>query len=144
MIHTIPYPTLPYPNPEPEPTPPRPAPLNPTTTPYTYPTLPPPHPTPPIPYSCPAIHRLALLYHILPYPTLPFLCICRFRCFGSSVVHSVSGSGFVVLFRSVSFRSVKVKTIGTDRMNSVKSVVSMPELSKLYNCRLNKCRIVTC
>ena len=80
---TLPYPTLPYPRTQPRTHPHRPAPLNPIPTPTPYPTLPPPHPTQPLPYSCPAIHRLALLYHTLPYPSAVYAG--PFRCFGNSV-----------------------------------------------------------
>ena len=155
---TLPYPTLPYrtvsyptlsyltltPTPTSNP-PPSPTPLNPTPhttpTPYTYPTL--PYPTQPLPYACPAIHRLAPPYPTLPYPSAVYVGLFR----SVSVVLlsiSVSESGLVLSFRFVSLQTVKVKAIGTDRMNSVKSVDSMPELSKLYNCRSYKCRIVTC
>ena len=123
----VPYSTPPRPAPQPNPN------LLHLHIPYPTPT----HPT--LPYSCPAIHRLTM-----PYPTLPFRCICRsvqmFRYFCCPFRYLSR----VWSFRSVPFRSVKHKAIGTDRMNAVKSVDSIPELSKLYNCRLNKCRIVTC
>ena len=153
----LPYPDLPYPtitpnqphppapphttsqpNPNPYPLPPIPYPLPPT------PTLPYPCPTPPNPYFTPVLPYTALPYPTTPYPTLSLYM--QVRSDVSEVLLSISKSkfGLVLSVRSVSFRSVKLKAIGTDRMNSVKSVDSMPELSKLYNCWLNKCRIVTC
>ena len=84
---TLHYPTLPYPtltpnqpHPTPIPAPPRPTPHynpTPTPTPYPlppthYPTLAPPHPTPTLLQSCHTPTCPAL-----PYPTLPFRCICR-------------------------------------------------------------------
>ena len=137
---TVPYPTLPYPYPNPN--------LEPTTQPHPHPTHNPdplhrayrilPYPTPTLRLSC----------HTTPCPALPYPSAVHVGLFRSvSVVLlsiSVSESGLVLSFRFVSLQSVKVKAIGTDRMNSVKSVDSMPELSKLYNCRFYKCRIVTC
>ena len=117
MLGTLPYPRTPRTHPAPhhftQPLPP--------TLPYKY------HPTQPLPYSCPAIHRLALLYHTLPYPS----AVYEVRSDVSVVLLSISASesGLVLSLRSVSFQSVKLKAIGTDRMNSVKSVDSMPELS---------------
>ena len=134
--------TQPYPNPEP--TQPHTTLLNTTPPPYTYmyPTRPPSHPTPTFLLSC---HTLPC--PVLPYPTLPYppaVYVVRSDVSVVLLSISVSESGLILSIRSVSFRSVKLKAIGTDRMNSVKSVDSMPELFKLYNCRLNKCRIVTC
>ena len=130
----VPYPTQ-TPNPtanSPHPTPPH---TQPQSLHLPYPTLPPPHPTTTIPaLPCPTI----------PYPTLPLYMLVRSDISVVLLSISVSESGLILLFRSVLFRSVKLKSVGTDRMKSVKSVDSMPELSKLYNCRLNKCRIVTC
>ena len=131
--------TLPYPTPTPTPTlttspttPPhttKPHPIAHNPTPYTYPILPyptpanptPPHTTQPLLYSCPAIHRLAP-----PLPTIFYQTAVYVGLFISVPVVllsiSVSESGLVLSFRSVSFRSVKVKAIGTHRINSVKSV----------------------
>ena len=119
----LPYPTLtrnPTPNP-PHRT--RPTPLNPTPTltpyPYIYPTLPypDPHPTQLLPYSCPAIHRLALPCPALPCPALPYytlpypsaVYVGPFRCFGSSVVHFGIWVRFgpFIPFRFVSKQSVQ-------------------------------------
>ena len=62
----------------------------------------------------------------IPYPTLPLYTWVRSDVSVVLLSISVAESGLVLSFRSVSFRSVKVKAIGTDRMNSVKSVDSMP------------------
>ena len=103
MLSTLLYPTLPYPTltPNPTPSPLNPAPHhNPTPTPYTftYPTLPPPHSTPTLLLSCHTPPN-----HALPYPTLPFRCICRsvqmFRYF-CCLFRLIS----VWSFRSVPFR----------------------------------------
>ena len=143
---TLSYPTLPYPTltpNQPHPTPRRAAPHHTTTQPQPLP-LPYPSPTQPNPYLTPVLPYTALPCPTIPYPTLPLYM--QVRSDVSVVLLSISKSkfGLVLSVRSVSFRSVKLKAIGTDRMNSVKSVDSMPELFKLYNCWLNKCRIVTC
>ena len=138
---TLPYPTLtpnqPHPTPIPA-APPRPAPHHTTTQPQPLPPtpypLPYPSPTPPNPYLTPVLPYTDLPCPTIPYPTLPLYM--QVRSDVSVVLLSISISKFslVLSVRSVSFRSVKLKAIGTDRMNSVKSVDSMPELSKLYNC----------
>ena len=144
---TLSYPTLPHPTltpNQPHPIPPtphhttiQPQPLPPT------PTLPYPSPTPPNPYLTPVLPYTTLPCPTIPYPILPLYM--QVPSDVSVVLLSISKSkfGLVLSFCSVSFRSVKLKAIGTDRMNSVKSIDSMPELSKLYNCWINKCRIVT-
>ena len=107
----LPYPTL---TPNPTPNPPhrtRPTPLNPTPnltpTPYIYPTLPYPHPHPTqlLPYSCPAIHRLALPCPTIPYPTLPLYMYVRSDVSVVLLSISVYESGLVLSFRSVLFQS---------------------------------------
>ena len=65
MLGTQPYPTQTL---NPAPNPPHPAPHHLTQSQPPTPTLPYPHPTQALSYSCPAIHRLALL--TIPYPTL--------------------------------------------------------------------------
>ena len=82
MLSTQLYPTQ---TPNSTPNPCHPAPHHLTQPQPPTPTLPYPHPTQPLPYSCPAVHRPALSYHTLPYPSAVYVGL--FRCFGSSVVH---------------------------------------------------------
>ena len=81
------YLTQPYPDPEsnPEPISSQHAPHHLTQPLPPTPTLPYFHPTQPLPYSCPAIHHLALPNHTLPY--LSAVYVGPFRCFGSSIAH---------------------------------------------------------
>ena len=97
MLGTQPYPTQ-------TPNPPYPAPYHVTQLQPPTPTLTYPQSTQSLPYSWPAIQRLALPYHTLSYPSAVY--VGPFRCFGNSVIHS----GIWVRFDPfVPFRFVSVR-----------------------------------